>query len=216
MEWIEVPFTPPERTSTRTPGLHLSNLIREIERDVLGDEARPEGEIPFGLAEAGFVWEGLCESWARRAKNGRGLVLQREVEDDGVFMTPDLYSPTEDAVYDFKFTWKSTSSIGEWQKRYLGPMIQLQSYCRYYGSNVGWLVFFFAMGNYKRGPEWDGPQARQFKFTWTTEELERNWAWVLRKRDEWNKRGGPKPYAKGAKKRGGAKTTVVTDDGFSF
>lgn len=200
MEWVEAEFVMPERPSTRTPGLHLSELIREIERDVLGDDERPAGKIPVGFAEGGFIWEGLATSWASRYW-GRGLV-QFEALMDGIYLTSDFIPHVDQRVVDFKMSFKSVSSIGKWESKYLGYMVQLKSHCRYFETRKATLLFFFILGDWKRGQDWSGPQIRQIDFEFTDEEIETNWAWVLRQRDVWLKRGGPRPYAAGAKIRG--------------
>lgn len=213
MEWAEVEFVMPERPNTRTPGLHLSSLIREIERDVMGDDLRPDGPIPKGFAEMGFLWEGLAEQMAVRHL-GR-VLRQYESFSDRIYATSDWVPYADGRVWDAKLSYKSTSSIGLWDSKFLGYMIQMKWHCRYFETNEGTLLFMFVMGDWKRGDDWSGPSApRRFDFKFTDEELDANHAWVLRYRDAWEKRGGPRPYKVGAKGRGEGKT--VEDVGFKF
>ena len=195
-----MPFVPPTRPNTRSPGLHLSQLIREIERDVYGDEARPDGPIPPGFAEMGFIWEGLAEQMVVR--NIGPVLSQFESYEDRIYATSDWVPLIDGRVWDAKLSYKSTSSIGQWESRFLSYMIQLKWHCRYFETNEATLLFMFVMGDWKRGDDWSGPSApRRFDFTFTDDELEANRAWVLRYRDEWEKRGGPRPYRAGAKTR---------------
>lgn len=213
MKWERVESSLLPKPRPRTEGLHLSSLIREIERDVYGDDARPGGQIPQGFAEGGFLWEALCETMAKRYLGRKVGRFQTESLVDGVWMTDDWFRPDERRVYDFKQTWKSVASIGKWDEKFLGYMVQLKSHCRRRKTTKGALVFMFVMGDWKRGPEWSGPVGPvQINFEFEPEELERNWRMVLRYRDAWIKRGGPKPYKPGAKKRG----TVTDEQAFSF
>lgn len=206
MEWSEQKWEPVPDGHVRSPGLHLSQLIREIERDLLGDDKRPDdsGSDRAGWFEGGFIFEEMCAAMLRRTKRGKLLIVQKEVEKDGIFMTPDIVDPVDEGVVDSKMTWKSTRQIDDivagkttWDKVWPGYMVQLKAYAHYYGYTKGALVVLFVMGNWKRGPEWSGPsKPRVFVFRWTEEELKRNWKMVLRYRDAWVKRGGPRPYDK--------------------
>ena len=221
MKWHEQPWSPIPNEHVRTPGLHLGQLVREYERDVLGDVARPApgaaDNSRSAFFEGGFIFEEMCGALLRRSRNGKRMIVQREVERDGVLMTPDFVDPIDELVVDSKLTWKSTSNIEKieagkltWDKLWPGYLMQLMSYTHYYEFNRGALIVFFAMGNWLRGAEWSGPVGpRVFVFEWKTSELERNWAMVLRYRDQWLKRGGPKPYSVASK-------SMVGDDVEAF
>lgn len=220
MKWSESAWEP-ATPAPRSPGLHLSSLLREYERDVLGNDARPateDGAKRQAFFDGGFIFEELAQALLRRSRHGRGLIVQREVEADGVVMTPDVVDKRRKAIVDAKMTWKSTSHIDKiragkltWEKLWPGYMAQLKSYARYHGYRRGILVVFFTMGNWKRGDDWSGPVGPvEFVFEWTADEVEANWKMVLRYRDAWLKRGGPRPY------KATAKTGAQADVDFTF
>ncbi len=170
-------------------GLHLSDIIKEIERDLLGDEARPD-RTPDEVARSQAQWKD-GELFEQAFK-------QYQVESDGVLMTPDAFDTVNKVVEEYKRTRYSTKRIGEWDKAFRGYLIQLKSYCRYYKTLKGRLVVHFVNGDYSHGRDEGQPVTWIFDLVFTRQELEDNWLWILSKKREMEARGNgvavAKPY----------------------
>lgn len=195
VEDVPFEFPPPP---PRSPGLHLSDIIREIERDILGPEARPD-KTPDQLVrlqahfEAGLLWERAFETAMReRYTEGRPWVKrQGEVEVDGVAMTPDALDTQEGVVEEYKWTRVSLATVLRegFDKKWPGYMMQLKAYCRACKTTKGKLIVYFVNGSYKWGTPEGDPLPKCWLFTFTRQELEENWLMILSKKREIEARG---------------------------
>lgn len=185
---FEYPAGPP-----RTSGLHLSSIVREIERDILGPDKRPE-MAPDQLVrlqahfEAGLLWEQAYETAMRvRYTEGRPWVKRQwQVTVDGVSMTPDALDTREGVVEEYKWTRVSLATVLRegFDKKWPGYMIQLKAYCRACQTAKGKLIVYFVNGSYKWGTPEGDPCVKCWLFTFTRQELEENWLLVLNKKRE--------------------------------
>lgn len=112
--------------------------------------------------------------------------LQREIILDGIAMTPDGWNPDPWRVNEsYKATWKS-------QRRFEDPIERRKNFWRW---EVQDLAYTFALetletiyfilwmnGDYSYNPG-SGPQVAPYRVTYTRQEQELNWKFVLKYRD---------------------------------
>lgn len=166
----------------RSDGIHVTPLIDRILERAFGRPSFSGGEQwnKFNLFEAGFVWEEfLEEAFARRRT---GIIRPDEVVKDGIAGSPDGYNVKTGELYEYKFTFKSSSMNMLDQRRWI---MQAKSYCHMMSSEnrkvrrVNWMVFF-VNGNYKGS----GPLAKVFKAEFDDREIKVHWKQILKERDK--------------------------------
>lgn len=212
----------------RTPGLHLSDLIREMERTRFGDAYRPEkvegDETARGYWEMGLTWELAYEiALAIRYANDKPLLqvvkggpivrpgVGREVwlrqhtvvDVSGISMTPDVFDVKRRRVVEFKWTTRSMARAdeGTWEKNFYGYTTQMKSYCRYWETREAELVVCFAVGDWKFKAGTAKPTFRRWLFRFEDREIEGNWRAVLAEKKAWEARGGkPRAYGSAARR----------------
>lgn len=173
-EGFELPLDPFQGRGQRTAGIHLTDVISYLER-VKGQTA-PNYEGWEEAALVGLLWEDAVSqaltTQFHRSGDG-GIEPVGELEHDGVLLTPDGYDPVEDAVWEFKATWKSSRTAPEEVWRYL---VQLKAYCHVLGTRVGKLVVLYVCGDYQRPQR---PQRVGRRLTFSAQELEENWRMIV-------------------------------------
>lgn len=193
MQVRELPFEFAPDKGKRSPGLHLSDLVRAVERDIFGAEARPD-KTPDqikrleALFEAGAVWERAIEiAYTERYTKGRPWVkTQRELRMDGVWLTPDADDTREKRVEEYKWTRVSTATIARegFEKKWPGYLMQMKAYCRALGYTKALLVVLHVNGNYKYGTAEGEPTPKRYEFTFTKQEVKENWLLLMNKKRE--------------------------------
>lgn len=108
------------------------------------------------------------------------VVKPGEVTVDGIHCTPDGVNVKLRAVEEWKCSWASArhgldEAHPDW-------MMQIPGYCRALGLNVGVLRVFHVNGYYENA-RMGKPIARFYRLRWSDEELEENWAAIMRHRD---------------------------------
>lgn len=153
----------------RTPGLHLSDILDDLEYTLFRDaNYNYSWELEWSAA-LGFVWERVIKAHIVNALVETGeLFSPGEIEYEGVLMTPDGYNVAENCLEEWKFTWKSSRRVLEEFHRYLW---QVKAYCKALDFDTVNLRIMHVMGNY-RGT---GPQVRGLKIQFTERELKENW-----------------------------------------
>lgn len=187
----------------RSPGDHLSDVLKFM-REVAGlkvSDFDDDGMTPADKARlmGGFVLEICLEHAFKRYLTMQLKGVQAEMWADGLFMTRDWVEerPDGDVVWEGKSTERTrrkfdealellqseldsglpledTSLFGE----FWGWMMQLMAYCLHSGTTKGNLVVWWKRGNYT----WDNAgraDVRVYPFTFTFEELQRNWERIL-------------------------------------
>ena len=81
------------------------------------------------------------------------------------------------AVEEYKATWKSTRRCPTEDFYY---MTQVKSYCRAVETNVAVMRIFYIVGDYKGS----GPIYRVSRIVFTQQELEENWAMIVKHKDK--------------------------------
>lgn len=160
-------------TSVRAPGLHVSAIIKDIliamNRARYGDEVTPTVRRRW---EVGFLWEEvLSAALARRhARKSGTLLLQQEIEFEGVFMTPDAVNIRRWLLEEFKATWKSSAHDIQGAE-FFHWRIQIMAYLYALGMTKCILRVLFINGDYRGS----GPIARAWALRFTPRELAENW-----------------------------------------
>ncbi|RPI88727.1 MAG: hypothetical protein EHM41_00190 [Chloroflexi bacterium] len=196
---IELPFPHKGSGVPRSGGIHLTDIIKFIEEEnnkAFKDDGTWDSEMTM---EAGFIWERALEM----AYADRMAIRPDEIICDGIVCSPDgigidkdIYNPeTEElliqgtgklTVEEYKFTWKSTVKkegqllievppTDNW--RY---MTQVKSYCYAVGTDVVIMRIFHVNGDYRTRR----PIPRFCRIWFTKEEIESNWAMILKYRDK--------------------------------
>ena len=199
-------------TPRRTPGLHVSGLIRSaaLKYGLLKPRTRQqqvaqdkEQEVlrsfstfsSFGGGGTGLTFEedcplivfmGLC--WEDRLQQQYPNMVYHigEFDRDGVLMSPDGIEEWNGVwfVDEIKLTYKSMSTPFEFQTLY---HIQTKAYCKRLKTNYCRFHVLYVNGNYT---DTRGPHYRLYDITYTDLELQSNWDFLLRHRDWLASTGG--------------------------
>ena len=169
MEQRELEVDPrlfPDMDSPR-PGIHVTDLIAEIE-EVLGVEREPLlFPTPATYALVGIAWEVYVRSRITECS------WDIPVELDGVTGTLDALSwGREPEVVECKATWMSSNKeprdIWRW-------MCQVKAYCHMVGVRTAHMYILHLCGNWKPPT----PLVKEVELTFTERELEENWRMLV-------------------------------------
>ena len=156
-------------TGPRSPGLHLSDIINDIESIFYPKEYNRKNNINNSwFASLGFIWEqvlSLSFSWLLGKR-------PQEIICDGIACSPDGINDELELVDEYKCTWRSTKTkpwdVWRW-------MIQIKAYCYISGYNIARFHVLYVMGDYK----FSGPQCLPFLIEFTDDELLSNWMMLV-------------------------------------
>lgn len=177
----------------RTPGLHLSDVLKSIMRKMDPDTyAKYDGKpMDPNTIEPGFAFEVALE----RAFDARRMNILRigEVEKDGIIMSPDGLDADDPATLEeFKFTKKSAGGTPtpcsihsdikqgcgfcrhDFHVKFLSWVLQIKSYVYALGINHARLRAMFVNGDYS-SRQFSDPQFRTWEFEFTDAELHEHW-----------------------------------------
>jgi hypothetical protein len=187
----------------RSPGDHLSDILKYM-RKVAGlkvGDFDDDGMSPADKARlmGGFVLEICLEHAFKRYLTLQLKGIQAEIQADNIYMTRDWVEETADGdiVWEGKSTERTRRKFDEGLERlqkeldsglpfedtslfgeFWGWFMQLMAYCLHSGTLKGNLVVWWKRGNYT----WDNAgraDVRVYPFTFTLEELQRNWERIL-------------------------------------
>lgn len=168
----------------RTEGLHLSQIIKRMRLEAGEKLEDLPGEQPGLRAQIGFLWERAIEyAWKEYQGVTRPVDRGLQIREDGIHMSPDGLNREDGLIEEYKFTWKSRRKWDEAAEEEFWPwMVQVKGYARALGMTKVRFLVFWAGGAYFKG---DRPQIGPWltEFQWSREELDANWATVLRYRD---------------------------------
>lgn len=162
----------------RSPGLHLSPLIKELDEAAHGEKRYPETDELTRQAyfSVGFMWEQILSTvlsaTALRKAAGQ-LVRPGEVTLDGIAMSPDAIDLTDYVLEEYKATWLSCKHPIDGTK-FWHWMVQIKAYCKALGTRTARLRVFYVAGDWRGS----GPQVRGWTLEFTERELEENWAMI--------------------------------------
>jgi hypothetical protein len=191
----------------RNPGIHLSQIIRDLALRGKLLDAKYEGKLdPDALPACvclGIAWEEWLSKLYPEMVFHPG---ERQLE--GIYMNPDGIEVFERTlmgtsrrtydlrVHEFKLTWKSSRRKGptpeaaelaekvrimeEWMW-----MTQLKAYCKESGTRWGALHVFWVNGNYMRGDSdpFSEPYYSVWDIEFTQREIDENWEMLRNHRD---------------------------------
>jgi hypothetical protein len=175
----------------RPEGLHLSDILYgQMYDDHFGEppwkKDPDDPEHPNVRMQMGFFWERMVEHvWKEfgQVQPQHKIDTQIQVQKDGIHMTPDgvLWSPDENSVLiECKATWRS---LKRWEEdpeeNFLVWFWQAKSYMLALGLNQLEFWVFWVNGDY-RYKNGRGPIALKQRFEFSDEQLEENWAAILR------------------------------------
>ena len=169
-----------EGSPVRTPGLHVSQIIKSICIDIDPKRFKQENErLPWERFETGFTFERVLEMalQSRRAD----IFRPGEVEQDGIILSPDGIDP-DGSIFSFatpgdpfileeyKFTWMSSREAPDATK-FLHWFWQMKAYCHALQTTRARLRVMFINGNYTD----NSPIYRVWDIQFTERELLENW-----------------------------------------
>jgi hypothetical protein len=162
-----------EASPERTPGLHLSDILTPMARDIAPkryDESKP---MDWNRVETGFAFERVLEMafMARRAE----IFRPGEVVKDGIIMSPDGIDPDGWVLEEFKATWMSDFDAPTHPK-FVKWFWQIKSYALALETTRARLRGLFINGNYREG---FSPVYHVWDLQFTERELEENWQMIL-------------------------------------
>jgi hypothetical protein len=161
---------------TRSPGLHLSTIIRAIEQTIRPkDEWCTQEELAF-FGAGGFMWERVFSMAHRDAVETGDLVRPGEFDLDGVAGSPDMIRISDWTLIETKATWRGLRKWESLEKNFWSWLVQTKGYCKMIGSNVCEIHCFFVAGDW-RPP---APCVKSIRIEYTDRELEENWSMITK------------------------------------
>ena len=180
MEEIQEQFLPlagGAGDTARSPGLHVSHIIKDIMVDLYPKRfKRNEEEIPWALMEMGFVWEEVISLGLVKRFFVDDVIFQPgeiELDMNGTtcYMTPDGYHVKDDCVEEYKFT-KASARKDIDDPFFMHWVMQTQAYCLGMGCLMSRFRILFVNGDYKEKRD---PLVRVWNVSFTPRELDENW-----------------------------------------
>ena len=171
----------------RHPGLHVSDIIRDIENTTTKVGKRPpvarlspeELKRMGSYVEVGWMWErvirnAMCATYYAVVARYESL---GEIELDGIYGNPDWFDVIDFAVEELKATYRSSrrpidADFWSW-------FVQVKAYCKMTETRLARLRVFFVNGDYRQS----GPQFKLWRLEFEQAELDKNWD-MLRKHGE--------------------------------
>lgn len=173
LEDIKWPKTLFDDKELRKEGLHLSDVIKSLERRAgLGYKGPGFNDMEL-TAEIGLLWERVLS----KVMAEKYAVRPPQLLVDGIWLSPDGFAPDPEGevplvVEEYKAAWKSTRSSPADNFSY---MVQVKSYCYALDTPIAIMRIFHLMGDYRGS----GPIYRTARFVFTRYELEQNWKMIL-------------------------------------
>lgn len=166
-----------ETVAPRSPGLHLSSIIYELDKIAHGDRY-PDSDPSTKQAyfSVGFIWEQiLSHLWRETAlKYSDGVLIRPgEFSLDGIAMSPDAVDLGDLALEEYKATYLSSSNAIDGPK-FWHWLVQIKCYCKAIGTLKARLRVWFIVGDWKGS----GPQVRAWQFEFTQQEIDETWQMV--------------------------------------
>lgn len=180
IEILSRSFSPPVDMSqwrTHDPKRpHLTSIISYIE-DTIRSGGYGKKRAGFkdlsATMEVGFLWEEvLSMAYAKRYTQ----LHTKEIEEDGIIMSPDGYGPdplgSSMVLEEYKSTWRSSrrDPLDEWKW-----MTQVKAYCYAMGLNTAVMRILYIVGDWKGS----GPEHIVARIEFSNEELEDNWKMIV-------------------------------------
>jgi hypothetical protein len=164
-----------EQSSARTPGTHVSDIIRHIDKAMNKEKDNKFTEDDLELfAIIGRMWEAQISKAMLKPPRYERI---GEIECDGIIMSPDSIDTVEWSLQEFKVTWRSARRTIESEFKWL---TQVKAYCYALGMCRVSIYALYVCGTYQ--PPVPIPKAWDLLFS--PSELQDNWAMLLRNKEE--------------------------------
>jgi hypothetical protein len=157
-----------EQGQLRTPGVHVSSIIRRIS-EVIGTNKKNDftEEDLNAFAIIGRLWERVLADVLfpppRYERVG-------EIEKDGIIGSPDCVDTENWSDVEMKVTWVSSKGFTERQK-FREYLYQAKAYCWMLSMFRARIVVLHICGSYAPPI----PKAKQYSLVFTPAELAENW-----------------------------------------
>ena len=182
---IDTSYPPADSGEERSEGLHLTDIVKSIEKD-MGWDYKGKGFQDRELTmDLGFTWEQVLST---AHADRRQMIRPGEVEKDGITGSPDgigpnpglqdddgdwLVEPSKEIIlFEHKLTWKSSKNVMTSNWYYL---TQGKSYCAMTGMKVVFWELVYLNGNYRGS----GPLYRKCWVRFDDDEIKRNWEMIV-------------------------------------
>lgn len=156
----------------RSPGIHLSDIIRDLS---IRQGHFQDGPLNMARANLGNALEWALIDRLMRQYPNRYMRIP-EIERDGIYVTCDLADRMERRPNEFKLTWMSSGKQGPGSKGFWKYEMQLAAQAHLLGSGVGILPVVFNNGDWAKNR---APQYREYEYRWARAEREKIWKDVL-------------------------------------
>lgn len=162
-----------EQLGSRTPGIHVSQIIRHIVTTAGLQKENDFTESDLDdFALVGRLWEQmLADAYYTKPRYER----IGEIELDGILGSPDAFDFDEFAIAELKVTWQSSKAFTERVKFRLYRW-QVGAYCHMMGTLRAEITVLHLNGDYSP-PK---PCAKVYEVTFTAGELRENWLMLKR------------------------------------
>lgn len=168
-------------TPTRTPGIHVSDIISDMVRLIpsLAKTLDTEEYTRDAMWMCGLMWEDA----------GRKVTGHHQIEMvcEGIVCTVDEIDPINAIVGEYKFSWKSTRNfniLDDW--RY---MTQAKAYAKAWNVRVVIFHLFHVCADYQ--PPF--PDPTDYIIAFTDREVEENWRMLQTHAKFMRERAGAEP-----------------------
>lgn len=165
------PETVFRQSHTRSDGVHLSHIIRDLEETLYPGRFKNTSSWDLNAAaQSGVFFEVALEA----AYRDMFAVDVGEVELDGIIGTPDGVNFDDDGAYveEYKLTWRSSNKtpldIFHYRTQGMG-------YCKMLGLDRAMYRVLYLNGDYKGS----GPIYRVYMIQWDQWEIDENWDSIL-------------------------------------
>lgn len=148
-------------------------------RQVMGPLGGWPDEELGNAGQIGRIWEHvLARELAQAGLGGENVIRPGEIECDGIVGSPDGVDPMDEAIVEYKATWKSSRKpvleIAPWYKW------QVLAYCYMVGWTKVRLYVLYVNGDYKPPM----PQVRGWRYEFSEGEVRSNWQMILRQKED--------------------------------
>jgi len=158
----------PTHPALRSPGVHLSNILRFLVLEsgmIRYQEQLEEMDLPLRMA-MGLAWEEFCVSLYSDILWQPGEIST----DDGIYMTCDGLARSNDhiRVEEFKLSWRKSKTADEILADEWYWCHQLRGYCLGYNAREVRLHACWVNGDYRGS----GPIYNRYRFRFSDKEIE--------------------------------------------
>lgn len=198
VEQIPTAIGMPPEDAPRSPGIHLSKIIRNIAVENKALDAKWVEDFSLVEVDDGGVWWNSLDP-ASQLRMSIGMAWEAwylqtlshvapkpgELCIDGIYGTPDGESLDMVAtahgtkpvlcLHEIKTTSKSTNTVANLETQWLW-LAQTKGYCKGMGTLVAYLHVLFLCGDYSYPIT---PQLKVFKITFTQMEIDDHWEMIL-------------------------------------